>query len=668
MAMRPQWRTLAKDGAILSAVLVVLIGGAWTVSEWTVERLLHNDAVSTGQTWAGYLANNVEDLEEIAGGAKPSADSQRFFDRARQVGQVFRYVVYDPDGHLRLVSDTLDVDEDEDEDLAKHNPTAARSIAGGQPLIEVEDGKPPTRPPFFAEAYVPVTAKGKTVAIVEVYVDQTQKRNDYRHTFLAATAALGLLIGLAFGIPGVAWRRGVSEKRLADEHIRFLAHHDSLTSLPNRSRMIAGIDSALADARAHGRAVAIYRIDIDRFKDINDTLGHDRGDEVIQAIAQRLRGLVPEDGAAARLGGDEFTVLRMAVGDEDDVLKLARRIADEVAHPCVIDGKEICVAASIGIAIGPRDGDDAERLMRSADLALDRSKADGRKAIRLYSPEMEVDLNQRLNLERLVRDAVAGARFELNFQPVVKMPERRLDGFEALLRLRDERGEPIPPSVFIPVAEQIGLIGAIGTWVLREACITATSWPPHLTVAVNLSPAQFAGGDLYDTVVAALAVSGLEPRRLELEITEGLLLADSDAVLGQLRRLKDIHVGIVMDDFGTGYSSLSYLWKFPFDKIKIDRAFMSALDAEDHQNAETIVRTIIDLGRSLGMIVTVEGVENDRQVDFVEQAHGDQIQGYYFGRPLPSAEIASHILNDARRSMNSESPASEPVDKAALAG
>jgi diguanylate cyclase (GGDEF)-like protein len=627
----------------------------------TVGRLLHNDAVSTGQTWASYLAKNVEDLEEIAGGAKPSPESQRFFDRVRQVGQVFRYIIYDC--HTRLVSDTLDVDDD-DEDLAKHNPAAATAIAGGQPLINVEEGQPPTRPPFFAEAYVPVVAKGKTVAIVEVYVDQTEKRNDYRRTFLAATAALGLLIGLAFGLPAIAWRRGVNKKRLADEHIRFLANHDSLTSLPNRNHLTAKIGDALADLPRQGGRLAMHCINIDHFKDINDTLGHSAGDELIQAIAERLRALAPVYGVAARSGGDEFVLLQTAPASVEDALKLSKTVSEALSRPYAINGEHVSVTASIGVAMAPEDGDSAARLMKSADLALDRAKSEGGAAIQFYSSDMEAELNQRLRLERIIRDAVVGDRFQLNFQPVVEMPERRLVGFEALLRLRDDLGAPIPPTIFIPIAEQMGLITAIGTWVLRQACKTATDWPAHLKVAVNLSPAQFADGNLSEIVGAALTDSGLEPHRLELEITEGLLLGDGEAVLSELRKLKAMQVGIVMDDFGTGYSSLSYLWKFPFDKLKIDRAFMLALDADDPGSAETIVKTIIDLGRTLNMTVTVEGVENERQVNFVEAARGDQIHGYYFARPLPVNELAPYILRQLKDSVYPAKPSPDSALKA----
>jgi diguanylate cyclase (GGDEF)-like protein len=663
---------LVRDSLILAGALAMAVGGTWAVSETTIEHLLHHDAVSAGSAWAGYLAKNVEDLDQIAAGQKPSADSQRFFDRVQEVGQVFRYIIYDPQGHVRLLSDDFRKEadkgkgedkskdnDDDDEDLATHNPEAARSIAGGEPLINVEEGEGPDRPPFFAEAYLPVVVKGKTVAIVEVYVDQTEKRDDYRRTFVVSTLALGLLIGLAFGIPALAWRRRANEKRIADEHIRFLANHDSLTGLPNRNSFVATLDAALARSLRQGDALAIHHINIDRFKDINDALGHEVGDELLSAVGQRLRAMAGPDGAVARLGADEFAILQTGLADKDDAQRFGQALADELSRPYAIDGRDVAITASVGIAAAPGDGDDAARLMKSAELALYRSKADGRNAIRLFSSAMEADLNERLRLERAIREGLAGDRFELHFQPAVQMPERRLVGFEALLRLRDERGAPIPPATFIPIAEQIGLIGAIGTWVLREACKTAVAWPDPMKVAVNLSPAQFADGDLYEKVVAALADSGLAPRRLELEITEGLLLKDSDAIMDELRRLKQFGVGIVMDDFGTGYSSLSYLWKFPFDKLKIDRAFMQALEAEDHQNAEAIVRTIIDLGRSLHVTVTVEGVENDRQVAFVEAAGCDEIQGYYFARPLPVTDIAGYIVRDLQASLSRANQAAD---------
>jgi predicted signal transduction protein with EAL and GGDEF domain len=345
----------------------------------------------------------------------------------------------------------------------------------------------------------------------------------------------------------------------------------------------------------------------------------------------------------ARLGGNEFVVMQVGATDAEAIDAFAKKLRAGLAAPYDLDGHAANVTVSIGIAVAPAHGDSIGRLMKSGDLALYHSKTNGRDTVSIFSADMDKELAERLRLERAIRAAVADEQFELYYQPAVAMPDGHLVGFEALLRMRDENGAMVSPALFIPLAEQMGLIDKIGDWVLREACRVACDWPADLKVAVNLSPAQFERDGLAARVAGILAETGLEPRRLELEITEGLLLTKSYEVMEELRRLKALNIGIVMDDFGTGYSSLSYLWQFPFDKIKIDRAFMLALEAEDHGNAEKIVKTIIDLGRSLNVTVTVEGVENDRQADFVRESLCDQIQGYYFGRPMPEIDLATHI-------------------------
>jgi EAL domain-containing protein (putative c-di-GMP-specific phosphodiesterase class I) len=295
------------------------------------------------------------------------------------------------------------------------------------------------------------------------------------------------------------------------------------------------------------------------------------------------------------------------------------------------------------------DGVDPERLLKSADLALYKCKADGRDCIRFFVPELDEAMHARTALEITVRDAVLHERFILHYQPLFNISDRSLTGFEALVRLPAEDGTLIPPLKFIPVAEAIRLINEIGTWVLREACKTATAWPEPLKVAVNLSPLQFEAGDVCNRVASALREAGLAPHRLELEITESLLLANTDAILTQLRALKTLGVAIVMDDFGTGYSSLSYLWRFPFDKIKIDRCFMQGIDASG-KNARTVVKTIIALGREPDMRITVEGVETAQQAAFLDEVNADQVQGYFFGRPVPASEVGAEILKSFRRS------------------
>ncbi|MBV9220338.1 MAG: GGDEF domain-containing protein, partial [Methylobacteriaceae bacterium] len=604
-------------------------------------------------------ADNVADLEPIAAGEKPSVASQRFFDQTEQVGRVFRYQIFDPQGALRLAgedakSGDTDDDEEEEEGEGGRNSSAVRAVVEGRPIVFARErtGPGPGWPPFYAEAYLPVIVKGKTIAVVEAYVDQTEKRDEYRKTFAIASGSLCLLMGLAFGIPTVAWHRRTSEKERADARIDFLAHHDALTGLPNRNCLAETLNKTLSEMPAPEGSVAMHHVDLDRFKDINDTLGHDFGDKVITAIAKRLADLVaPTAGVVARLGGDEFAVVHAAPIRTLDAGAMAQRIADAVSKPLMLDGPEITVAASVGVAVAPADGATSARLMKSAGLALQKCKAEGRNCIRLFAPEMDAELDARLRIERMIRDAILNDGFELHFQPTVEMPDRRLVGFEALLRLRASDGANISPARFVPIAEEMGLIGRIGAWVLGEACRAAALWPQHLKVAVNLSPAQFAERDLSDIVRDALAKASLEPHRLELEITEGLLLRDTDAVMDELGKLKGLGVAIVMDDFGTGYSSLSYLWRFPFDKIKIDRSFMQAMEADEGGSAATVVKTIIGLGRSLNMTVTVEGVESDRQVAFAGTAECDEIQGFYFGRPMPMTDVAAHIVEELKHSL-----------------
>jgi EAL domain-containing protein (putative c-di-GMP-specific phosphodiesterase class I) len=319
---------------------------------------------------------------------------------------------------------------------------------------------------------------------------------------------------------------------------------------------------------------------------------------------------------------------------------------------------------SVGIALAPEDGNNPERLLKSADLALYRAKAEGRNCIRFFQPEMDAELQARCRLERIIRDAVTHDRFELHYQPLFEMSDRRLIGFEALIRLPTDDGTLIPPLEFIPVAEDLRLIGKIGAWVLREACRTAATWPEDLTVAVDLSPAQFVTG-FSDVVAAALKETGLAAHRLELEVTETLLLSNSQVIMAELYALKAMGVAIVMDDFGTGHSSLSYLWRFPFDKIKIDRSFMQGFEGSN-RDANAVVKTIIALGRELNMRVTVEGVETAAQAAFLDKIDGDQGQGYFFGRPVPSSEVGAHILEDFRARHVVPSSAAAPEEKLRL--
>jgi diguanylate cyclase (GGDEF)-like protein len=422
-----------------------------------------------------------------------------------------------------------------------------------------------------------------------------------------------------------------------------MALHDSLTGLPNRVLLNERLEHALQRAR-RGDVVAAHLLDLDHFKNVNDTLGHAAGDKLLKDVAERLRTLVRETDIVARMGGDEFAIVQAAIAQPTDASVLARRVIDVVSQPYEIDGQNVVIGASIGIAVGPNDGASTDQLIRNADLALYRAKGDGRGAFCFFEPGMDAAVQERRMLENDMRKALVQGQFELHYQPIVNLHSNKVTGVEALLRWRHPERGLISPAQFIPLAEEIGFIVALGDWVIRQACMTAVRWPDDVKVAVNLSPAQFRNPGLVQTVVNALAASGLSPRRLELEITETTLLQDSEATFSTLFQLRELGVGIAMDDFGTGYSSLSYLQGFPFDRIKIDRSFVK--DISEGVGSLNIVRAMAALAKGLGMETTVEGVETQVQRDMVASEGCTEMQGFLFSRPLPAHELESRFFPD----------------------
>jgi diguanylate cyclase (GGDEF)-like protein len=639
--------SIGRNIALIVAVLLMLIGGTLAAVKITTDYLLYQRATSDARSWAGFMAKSIADLEPIAAGELPSAASMSFFQWAQKSDQVFRYEIFNREGYSQLVADQ---DKIALLTLSEYSAAAARAGVTGLPVVEAKEGNLPDLPSFYARAYVPVMVDQVPIAVVAAYVDQTAERDRVHRAFLLAAASLCLLSGLSFGVPAIALYRRTKEKQRGERRIRFLAHHDALTGLANRARLVEKMDEAFAILPIRGGSFAAHFIDIDSFKEINDRIGHDGGDFVLKAVAERLRAATRPGDVVARLGGDEFVVIQSQVDGKDvdgkdDAEEFADRLAAALTAPMQFNENAIVSTVSIGVALAPADGNHPERLLKSADLALYKCKTDGRNCIRFFRPEMDAALLERIKLERTIRNAVLHDRFVLHYQPMIQIAGRRLIGFEALIRLPAEDGTLIPPLVFVPVAEELRLIDKIGAWVLREACRTAALWPKHLTIAVNLSPAQFAAGGVGATVAAALGQTGLDPHRLEIEITETLLLGNTQAIMTELQTLKAMGVAIVMDDFGTGYSSLGYLWRFPFDKIKIDGSFMQGFDGS-RREAETVVKTIIGLGRELNMRVTVEGVETAKQAAFLDKVNGDQAQGFYFGRPVPASGVAANILAD----------------------
>jgi diguanylate cyclase (GGDEF)-like protein/PAS domain S-box-containing protein len=429
----------------------------------------------------------------------------------------------------------------------------------------------------------------------------------------------------------------ITERRKAEARIAYMAHHDGLTNLPNREFYQERLKQALEQGAAGDNRVAVMCIDLDLFKNVNDSFGHPMGDRLLQAVADRLKAQLRGNSLAARLGGDEFAVILPGAVSPNEASDVAARLIQVLSEPYEIDGQELVIGASVGLALSPGDGASSEDLMKNADMALYRAKEDGGGVHRFFEKEMDRQAQKRRDLEHDLRRAFAQGEFELHYQPLVDLASNRISGFESLLRWQHPDKGMISPADFIPVAEDIGLIVPLGEWVLREACAEAAKWPDDIKVAVNLSVVQFRSRNLVQMVVSALAQSGLAPTRLELEITESIFLAETEANLATLHQLRELGVSISMDDFGTGYSSLSYLRSFPFDKIKIDRSFVK--DLVERSDCVAIVRAISGLGRSLNITTTAEGVETVDQLDWLRAEGCNQVQGFLFSAARPASEI-----------------------------
>jgi diguanylate cyclase (GGDEF)-like protein len=427
---------------------------------------------------------------------------------------------------------------------------------------------------------------------------------------------------------------------------QYLAYHDSLTGLGNRLLFKEQLDEALKDVSVTPHPLAVLFLDLDGFKAVNDTLGHSVGDLLLKSIAAKLRDLLPSTDRIARLGGDEFAILQMSSPQPTSSTLLAEQIIEIVAHPHNIDGHDVTVGASIGVAIARPGEMSTESLLKSADLAMYSAKSDGRGTYRIFDPQMDAVVQTRRSLERDMRTSLAQGGFELYYQPLVNLQTKRVTAFEALMRWNHRDRGAVPPSEFIPVAEDMGLIIQLGEWALRQACAEAADWPDDIRVSVNLSPLQFSKGNLVATVVNALASSGLSASRLELEITESVLLEKSERNISILNQLRELGARISMDDFGTGYSSIGYLRSFPFDKIKIDQSFVRDLLVDEGSLA--IVRAIASLGVSFGMTTTAEGVETEEQMRCLNLEGCVEVQGYLYSKPVPTSEIA-RVLSDLKQ-------------------
>lgn len=487
-----------------------------------------------------------------------------------------------------------------------------------------------TRDEYLAWRRVIATADQPSDSVVEL---ENGKVFEIRHRPMA-------------GRGWVATHEDITERRRAEEAIAHMAHHDSVTDLPNRVLFRAHLDEAVERARG-GDAAALLYLDLDRFKHVNDTLGHPIGDALLRGVAERLRACAAPHDVVARLGGDEFAIIQTAAEQPGAAGLLAAQLVQKLRMPFEVGGHQVVIGTSVGIAVAPRDGADPDGLLKAADMALYHAKDTGRGQFCFFDAEMYDKVQQRRSLELDIRQALAEGQMTLVYQPFVDLTEGRLIGCEALMRWTHPIRGMIPPSEFIPLAEEIGLISALGEWALREACAEAATWPPGVKVAVNISPKQFKGHKLVQTVLGALARSGLAAERLELEITETVILEKTASCEDTLHRLRDLGVKIALDDFGIGYSSLSYLRAFPFDKIKIDGSFVH--DVARKPDCRAIIRAVAELGASLGMTTVAEGVETEEQVEILARLGCRQVQGCLVSPPRPASEIAQMLPAQARR-------------------
>ena len=641
------WRLLALWVAGFALACFCL---AWVVRA-EGERELRRAAQQSGLRWVRQASSTVPRLDAVFSGTGIAPAAREQLQRLSRADGIFRIALFNPSGRLMYASDGLDRPGDAPTAPAAAESGAPGSLEGarafildkalaGQVHTELShwgQRERPERPAIYSEAYVPVLQGGKLIGVAGVYLDQTESAASINGAFSRIAGAVLLVLLSMLGVAGYQLWLRLRQQRGAQARVRYMAHHDALSGALNRASFTEVLEKAAWRRAEGGPSFSLLCIDLDHFKEVNDSLGHAAGDEVLRLATQRLKDAVREGDKVARLGGDEFAILLPGVASVEAVTPLAQRVVQALAQPYDVQDQRVRCGGSVGIAIHGLDATDPDDLLGKADLALYRAKADGRGTFSFYDVAMDRQMQARRELTRDLREAIAGDQLALHYQPLYGNDGLTLTGYEALLRWQHPRLGNVPPVEFIPLAEETGLIDSIGQWVLKRACLDAAAWPDPLTVAVNLSAAQFTSGDLVGAVTQALAEAGLDARRLELEITESLLMHNTDEVLATLRALADMGVPIAMDDFGTGYSSLAYLWRFPFDKVKIDRAFTHNLGHD--AKVGLIVRSIITLAHSLDIRVNAEGVETPSQMAVLQEHGCDELQGFLLGRPKPAQAL-----------------------------
>lgn len=622
---------------LFGIVAIIATAAIWVVTENSitnaVERGVAREAASKAENWGTYLVDRIPDLENLALTGVPTPEQRRVIAEIREIGDIFRFKLFTSDGRLSIVSD--------DADIARPSGVASlaeldafRVASTGVPIVDVFDGSnKPNRPDFYAEAYVPLMeSDGRVTAVVEVYVDQTMTRTYFADSFTDLSHFIMALFALVFAVPGIAFCLQRVFAQRSRRTAEFLANFDPLTGLLNRREFVIQAERAIVQ----GNLSVVCYLDLDRFKLINDTYGHSAGDAFLAHVSQIIRKNSRTEDILARFGGDEFVIAFQGI-DIDSAVHRMRKILAESSIEIDVENAKISGSVSVGLA-KVEAGETLEKALSNADLALYHAKSAGRNDFAVYGVEMGQELRKRHALEKRLRDATRDFDFAVHYQPLIDGADGKLVGYEALLRLADIDGTSIPPATFIPLAEELGLIEEIGRWTIQTATREMAVLDDDTVLAINLSTDQFISGELVNTVRDALSASDFPASRLELEITESLLLEDSSFIEMQIDTLKEMGVAIAMDDFGTGFSSLSYLWKYGFDRLKIDQSFVAALE-ENPDRSRDIIETVVMLGARLDMKITAEGVENADQSKLLTALGCDVLQGFLFGKAVPFADL-----------------------------
>lgn len=631
-------------------IIIGLVGAAsfsinWMITD-TANYAVAMDAERKAKIWAKQFVTTMPDLYGLVATGVPTPKQRQHIKQTLGGGDAFRFKLFDDFARVKVVSDEL-FTEIENSGHWDHSGEAANAILSGETSVSLNDGRDKqNRPDVFTETYVPIFDElGVVHGVIEIYSDQTATTLLFQQATRNMAMGVSLIFAIGLGLSAFAFSFMTHRVRSAKKRADYLMNYDQVTNVMNRRGFVSKIEKMMAYGDVDWEKAIIVCIDVDRLKVINDTYGHRAGDAFLRHVGEVVNEVIGDrDEVAGRIAGDEFAIMLQRKNYED-VREFAETLSAAVAQPMLRNGESIVGHISMGIHYDKSPGLPLEKRLRKADLALKQAKHDGRDTYRIFTEELETQFERRRVVEAAVNEGLVHGRFSVHYQPLLKQSTMQCVGFEALLRLEDAMGESISPTEFIPVAERIGAIKQIGAWVLETATKVAADWPEHLFISVNLSPRQFDDGRLVSQIRELLSDTGLSANRLELEVTESLLVENQEEVGKQLKELQSLGASIAMDDFGTGYSSLGYLWQFGFNKIKIDRSFILGLDHESAKTRE-ILDSIIMLGHRLDMKVTAEGIETEKQAELLSSLACDQLQGFLYGKPMPADELPAFFLKN----------------------